>query len=225
MLNKLIDTALIEHDFLLESQTDNSSFYIRKCNKSIRFAIVHNMYELKKPELLNAEITKTAPLTFKNNPAFSKNCDLICLLYNDSLDFSEKSSDLLSIEEDPYYYKKYVLYYDRAEKNILNNIEFIDILNIIKDMEQFEFYKSDPDATSLYSLATKIFIKLPFLRLPYQEKELVPLETQAYEAVEREGLLSFFEKIQKSIITSQDDDILIMELINEELENIKNSDT
>ncbi|MNL77923.1 hypothetical protein D3C87_2042030 [compost metagenome] len=69
-------------------------------------------------------------------------------------------------------------------------------------------------------MAAKIFIKLPFLELPFTRGELVSLRLQAGEAVTEEGLDATYATIQK--LTTDNVDELIKELIDNELENRPN---
>ena len=91
---------------------------------------------------------------------------------------------------------------------------------IIADKNLFNAYKEQPLAATQYSVAAKIFIKLPFLELPFNKRELVPLRIQAEEAVSEVGLTKTYESVQKLSNTNVDD--LIKEMINDELANIKN---
>jgi len=90
----------------------------------------------------------------------------------------------------------------------------------ISDKSQFSNYKNDPLAATQYSVAAKIFIKLPFLELPFTRGKLVSLRLQAGEAVAEEGLDATYAAIQK--LTTNNADELIKELIGNELENSTN---
>lgn len=223
MLKKILEEALIEHDFCLISQLENSSYYIHKKGESVRFSVLHQISHIPSPAELNNEITKNAPLDFLKNPAFKKNCDLICILRIKNLsEFKENEESIFSIEEDPYQYKKYVLYYSEIEENIIKDTTYKDIVDIVSNKEHFKAYKLEPLQSSVYSLAAKIFIKLPFLELSHRKEDLVPLKYQAEELVSELELSVLYKKIQKSLHDEQDDDTLIRELINNELENITN---
>ena len=223
MLKKILEEALIEHGFCLISQLESSSYYIHKKGESVRFSVLHQISHIPSPAELNSEITKNAPLDLLKNPAFKKNCDLICILRIENLsEFKENEESIFSIEEDPYQYKKYVLYYSEIEESIIKDTTYKDIVDIVSNKEHFKAYKLEPLQSSIYSLAAKIFIKLPFLELPHRKEDLVPLKYQAEELVSELELSVLYKKIQKSLHDEQDDDTLIRELINNELENITN---
>lgn len=220
MINKIIDEALLAHNFKKEHETDLTSFYIRESGSAIRFAILHNLDDLSSPAELNAAINQSAPDTFLSHPTFKKNCDLICIHHLNKLaEFKNHEEQIFSIEEDPHFFKKYVLYYSDTEDAAIQNFSYDKLVTTISDKSQFSNYKSDPLAATQYSVAAKIFIKLPFLELPFTRGELVSLRLQAGEAVTEEGLDATYTTIQK--FTEKNADELVEELIKNELENNK----
>lgn len=221
MINNIIDEALIAHDFRKDHETDTTSFYIRESGSAIRFAILHKLDALVPPVELNSLINQSAPESFISHPTFKKNCDLICVHHVKVLsDFKKHESKIFAIEEDPHFFKKYVLYYSDAEESAIKDFSYDKLVQTISDKGQFSEYKSDPLVPSQYSVAAKIFIKFPFLELPFNRGELVSLRLQAAEAVSEAGLDGTYETIQK--MTSTNVDELIKELIDNEMENISN---
>jgi hypothetical protein len=221
MINKIIDEALIAHKFKKEHETDLTSFYIRESGPAIRFAILHKLDELSSPADLNAAINQSAPEPFLSHPTFKKNCDLICIHHLNKLaEFKKHEEQIFAIEEDPHFFKKYILYYSDTEEAAIQDYSFDNLVSTISDKSQFSNYKNDPLAATQYSVAAKIFIKLPFLELPFTRGELVSLRLQVGEAVTEEGLDATYATIQK--LTANNADELIKELIKNELENNQN---
>ncbi|SCY60658.1 ABC-three component system middle component 1 [Pseudomonas sp. NFACC37-1] len=224
MLKGIISNALTEQDFSLIHESEQSSYFSRLNGDAARFAIVHEMRELHSPEALNEAVSLDAPKELVEHPAFKKNCDLICLLRLGKLaEFKELEDRFFAIEEDAYYYKKYVLYYTKEEEDCLAGFKFADLLRTISDKSQFDSYKKSPLSSSTYSIAAKIFIKIPFLILSHEKRELVPLKLQAEAAVAESELTDIYKKVQS--LPEVDDvatDELIKELIENELENIPN---
>lgn len=221
MINKIIDEALIAHDFKREHATDLTSFYIRESGSAIRFAILHKLDQLSSPAELNATINQSAPDSFLSHPTFKKNCDLICIHHLKKLaEFKNSEEQIFAIEEDPHFFKKYILYYSDTEESAIQYYSFENLVTTISDKSQFRNYKSDPLAATQYSVAAKIFIKLPFLELPFTRRELVSLRLQAAEAVAEAELDATYKTIQK--LTANNVDELIKELIDNELENNPN---
>ncbi|MBI0473230.1 MULTISPECIES: ABC-three component system middle component 1 [Pectobacterium] len=221
MIIKLIDEALIAHGFSKVLETNATGFYVRESGSAIRFAVLHKLEKLVKPGELNFAINQSAPEVFVNDPSFKKNCDLICIHHLDKLaEFKSHEEQIFSIEEDPHFYKKYVLYYSDAEVDAIKGLNYEALNELISDKNQFGKYKNDPLAATKYSAAAKIFIKLPFLELPFKKGELVSLRLQAAEAVAEADLTNVYEIVKKFDANNVDD--LIKEMISDELENFKN---
>lgn len=222
MLKEIISNALTEQEFSLVYTSEQSSYFHRLNGEAARFAIVHEMLGLQSPDSLNEAASINVPKEFIEHPAFKKNCDLICLLKLETLaEFKELEDEIFAIEEDAYHYKKYVLYYTKEEENCLAGFDFSDLLRTISNKSLFDAYKKSPLSSSTYSIAAKIFIKIPFLILNHEKRELVPLKTQAKAAVAESKLTELYNKLQ-SLPESDDDatDDLIKELMENELENI-----
>jgi hypothetical protein len=222
MLKQILDEALIAQGFVAAHKTDSSSHYLQHSGDAIRFAIVSELTELQPPEKLNEAITQGAPKEFIEHPAFKKNCDLILLLKLEKLaDFKELEEEIFSIEENAYHYKKYVLYYSDAEEQALSGFDYYKLTETISDKSQFDEYKNAPLAASAYSLAAKIFIKLPFLELPHKARELVPLKLQAEAAVAEADLSAIYKRTQNTSDDEGELEALVKELIKNEMENIQ----
>jgi hypothetical protein len=221
MINKIIDEALLAHKFTIEHATELTRFYKRESGSAIRFAILHKLDELISPAELNVAINQSVPDSFLSHPTFKKNCDLICIHHLNKLaEFKNHEEQIFAIEEDPHFFKKYILYYSDTEVVAIQDYSFDKLVTTISDKSQFSNYKDDPLTATQYSVAAKIFIKLPFLELPFTKGDLVSLRLQAGEAVTEEDLDETYEIIQK--FTSNNIDELVKELINNELENSTN---
>ncbi len=220
MIKQLIDEALVAHGFVSKRELDTTSFYIRESGSAIRFAVVHTLYDLPDPAELNNRINHLAPEEFLRNPSFKKNCDLICIHRLDVLaEFKHHEEEIFAIEEDPHFYKKYVLYYSIAEESALTNFTYEKLVTVIADKKEFLGYKENPLTATQYSFAAKTFIKLPFLELPSHQGNLVSLRFQAAEAVAEAGLNDTYSTIQQ--VTDKNADEFIKEMIRNELANIQ----
>lgn len=220
MIKKLIDEALVAHEFVSKLELDTTSFYVRESGSAIRFAVVHTLDGLPDPAELNTRINHLAPDEFLRNPSFKKNCDLICIHRLDVLaEFKDQEEEIFAIEEDPHFYKKYVLYYSIAEESTLADFTYDKLVSVIADKKEFLNYKENPLEASQYSFAAKTFIKLPFLELPSHPGNLVSLRQQAIEAVAQAGLSDTYATILQ--VTNANADQIIKEIIKNELENIQ----
>lgn len=220
MIIELIDEALIAHQFIKEFEVESTHFYKREVGSAVRFAILHKLEVLCTPKELHMIVNQATPDSFKTDAAFKKNCDLICIYHVKQLsEFKAFEEKIFALEEDPHFFKKYVLYYSDAEEHALNGQSYEALKAVIADKELFKAYKEKPLTATHYSAAAKIFIKLPFLELPFNKRELVPLRLQAEGAVSEVGLANIYEAIQKLSDNNIDD--LIKEMISDELANIQ----
>lgn len=220
MIKQLIDEALVAHGFEKKCDLNTTSFYVRESGSAIRFAVLHNLDELPDPAELNSKINHLAPDEFLRNPSFKKNSDLICIHRLDVLaEFKGQEEEIFAIEEDPHFYKKYILYYSDAEESTLTNFTYDKLKSVITDKKEFLDYKENPLAATQYSFAAKTFIKLPFLELPGNQGNLASLRLQAAEAVAEANLNDTYETIQK--VTSNNADDIIKDMIKNELANIQ----
>ncbi len=220
MVKQLINEALVAHDFVINKETDTTIFYVRESVSAIRFAVLHILDELPSPAELNTRINQLAPESFTRNPSFKKNCDLICIHRLDVLaEFKNYEEEIFAIEEDPHFYKKYILYYSTAEESALTDFTYEKLVTVISDKKEFLEYKENPLVATQYSFAAKTFIKLPFLELPSHQGSLVSLRLQAVEAVAQAGLNETYSTIQQ--VTEKNADNFIKEIIRNELENIQ----
>ncbi|CNJ32538.1 hypothetical protein CBW53_11440 [Yersinia frederiksenii] len=220
MIKQLINEALVAHDFVCKLDLDNTSFYIRESGSAIRFAVLNNLDDLPDPAELNNRINHLAPDEFLRNPSFKKNCDLICIYRLDVLArFKDHEEEIFAIEEDPHFYKKYVLYYSVAEESALTNFTYEKLVSVIADKKEFLEYKENPLVATQYSFAAKTFIKLPFLELPSHQGNLVSLRLQATEAVAEADLNDIYSTIQQ--FTDKNADDFIKEMIRNEMANIQ----
>jgi hypothetical protein len=220
MIKQLINEALVAHDFVINKETDTTRFYVRESGSAIRFAVLHTLDDLPGPVELNARINQLAPELFTRNPSFKKNCDLICIHRLDVLaEFKDHEEKIFAIEEDPHFYKKYILYYSTAEESALTDFTYDKLVTVIADKKEFLGYKENPLIATQYSFAAKTFIKLPFLELPSHQGNLVSLRLQAVEAVAQAGLNDTYSTIQQ--VTEKNADDFIKEMIRNELANIQ----
>lgn len=221
MIIDLIHQALVAQGFSQIENTDITTFYVRESGSAIRFAVLHRLDELVSASELNATINQLAPEAFINDPTFRKNCDLICVHHLNKLaEFKNYEDQIFEIEEDPHFYKKYVLYYSDTEVQAVKGLDFEQLKELISDKSKFNAYRNEPTAATKYSAAAKIFIKLPFLALEIKKVELIPLRLQIEDAVAEADLSKTYATIQKLGEVNVEE--LIKELINDELENLQN---
>lgn len=154
---------------------------------------------------------------------------LVCLRSDDELKKKELLKKIFEIEEDPYFFKKYVFSYTDEHYKILsdyfesnNNIHSKTLLNnIVNDNELFISFKSQPNdaSNSLYNLCSKLLIKLPFVVFERGEKKIENLTEKIRENLQIEDLVKYSDewlKIEEKKNGYNIDDILAVILEGDE---------
>lgn len=122
-----------------------------------------------------------------------KNLSLLVMLKVDSLDYPPYIQSLIfDIEEDPYTFKKYILTYTGEQELLLtalfkeSNQEKVTsfLYEILNDTEKFSAFKNRAtnESALVYDLISKLFIKLPYLSVKNQHKELDSLLNKILES-------------------------------------------
>lgn len=220
MLKKIMHEAVNDSGFILEKTSDNTDFFIKENGEAQRYLIIHVLDQLLSVENIHELVNESLPETMQKQPAFKKNCDLIIIYKVDFLsDFNGIEEQVLEIEENPYYFKKYFFYYSDAEEKLLIGKSYEDFKSQIKKMDEFDEYKKDPLKPSFHSLVTRMFIKFPFLEIPKFSKSFQNLTDSVSEKVNANDLVKTYDLIRKYEANNIDE--VLSELLNEELENIK----
>lgn len=228
--NLLIDGARSNGFDELIAESSYIVFRRGKQAEESRFLIVKELSELGSVDDLHQEILGGIADEIKSEPSFSKNCDLVLVHKINSLkEYKTIENMILTYEENPYHFKKYFLYISELEEEQLKNKSYDDLISVINDTKAFENYKKnpvkeDPKLPSLYALAARVFIKVPFLQVPRNEHSYVPLDIKVRKVVIEEGFEDTFDVLSKYSNTTEDAESLVQELINEELENLKITD-
>ncbi|MEW4290656.1 ABC-three component system middle component 1 [Rossellomorea marisflavi] len=136
-------------------------------------------------DLLAENIERLHSAVFEDKSSIvgmDKNLSLLIMLKVDSLNHPPAIQSLIfDIEEDPYTFKKYILTYTGEQESLLTSLlkelkqDFTSFLyKILYNTEKFSSFKSREtnENALVYDLVSKIFIKLPYLSLKNQHKEM-----------------------------------------------------
>ncbi|WP_126248005.1 ABC-three component system middle component 1 [Chitinophaga rhizosphaerae] len=146
--------------FFTNSNSDRSEYYL--------------VLFIKKADLSTIDVNLTEVLTlFESKKALAtdveKNTSLIiCVEFeNYAEDCVRYKNRLLQLEEDEFFYRKYVIPYTPNALLGLNNQNDIvtSIHQIISDEERFDAFNTQIFANEIYFLAMQLSIKLPFFNL------------------------------------------------------------
>ena len=222
MLREILSEAALKHSFIKSNSPNEIGYYSKKDDDSERYLIFFKLNSIISIDEIHEIILQSLPESFSLSPSFNKNCDLILIYRMEKLsEYKEIEKQILGYEENPYHFKKYFLYYISSEEKLLNGKSYIDIEKIISNKSEFTLYKKDPLRPSLYSLAARTFIKLPFLEMPKSESEFIPLAVEAAAAVSEAGAQDIYTTIQKLAAAPDELENILKGLIDNELENIK----
>ncbi|VTS73092.1 ABC-three component system middle component 1 [Streptococcus australis] len=129
-----------------------------------------------------------------NDNKIKKNTSLFVTIKVDELKQSYESlrNMIMKVEEDEYYFRKYVILYTEEGLSRLNsNIE--DLLNYIQSISPegeylFDKFESDMFFDTSYFIAIQLIIKLPFASLHHSDNHFEIVENKIQARIEMEGL-------------------------------------
>ncbi|TPA20961.1 hypothetical protein DXJ84_24650 [Vibrio parahaemolyticus] len=207
MINKIIKDLSKQSSCQFEPIEHNAeefSFYQAKSNDYQRFLVVVKVPHLMKPNELNQWVLVNTPQVLREHPSFAKNTDVVVLFELDLLaNVVKHESQIFALEEDSYSFKKHVLYYSQDELDLLEGIGSVGIATFIKDQSKFNKYKKSPLDASEYGIASRIFIKLPFLSVPVDESELDDPCELADEYLKTTGLFELSDKFEELMVNGK----------------------
>lgn len=129
-----------------------------------------------------------------NDNKIKKNTSLFVTIKVDELKQSYESlrNMIMKVEEDEYYFRKYVILYTEEGLSRLNsNIE--DLLNYIQSTSPegeylFDKFERDMFFHTSYFIAIQLIIKLPFASLHHSDNHFEIVEDKIQARIEMEGL-------------------------------------
>lgn len=205
---------------LLSQECESLDFYIAGNKDYERFLVVLESATLPTPGELNELVRLSTPDQLLQDPSYAKNTDLVVLFnVNDLTDLYQHEHSIFDIEEDGYSFKKHVLYFTDEEVSTLGQKEFNQIEELLLDQESFKQYKDSPTTQSAYSLACRLFVKLPFLQVPVKETELQDASRMADDLLKKAGLLELTSQLEQLITSGNDHQTVIEEYAREQMAN------
>lgn len=150
-----------------------------------------------------------------------KNLSMIVCYFEKNDDSPERRNKrCFDIEEDPYYFKKYLIAYSELEVDELNKefdnknnlTEFIN--NIIINSDYFQEFKNEEisNNSTLYKICSKMMIKIPIISLDYRKDELENLSNKINGIMEKQEL----NELRSVVLNSESilDDNLLEQILN-----------
>ncbi|MGV0995996.1 ABC-three component system middle component 1 [Empedobacter falsenii] len=180
-----------------ESEFENNEHYYSKDNNQFYLTLHLNETEFKSIENKNSieEIPSYKELLEYFNglvqsgtcTSIEKNTSLLIFVKCQNINALEKyKQQILLLEEDQYFFKKYViLYTDGAIRNINTNAILPDLETKLGRNENFENYSKNGFIPELeeYLFILQLYIKIPFISLPDFDNQFKSLDTKITESL------------------------------------------
>lgn len=222
-MKELITAIFTEHNFkIINMPTINKteSFYaISMEEQKVNYYLVlfiDNLTDIEKNNLnLNYYYEEIKALKDNYDKQMDKNLTMLICAKRENLEVNQKLSQVIyRIEEDPYFFKKYVLTYTDKQVNLINSdIPSYDAItnylySILNNHDLFVQFKSDPYKETKYSLVSKIFIKLPFLNLQNVHTKIANLKENINVSLNRDQTELRNKALESAFVFEQNDDNL-----------------
>jgi|SRR5690554_54586 len=181
LINKILENSEFKFNDELQGyhQTDKS-FYFYKTLVADQLAEVKDKNSLNRSEWYQSFLSNFNELCQSDKyPALEKNSSLLIFVEGSSItELSSLQSQILLLEEDQFFLKKYVIYYTSSAYEKIKDLSLNEeLLEKVNDKERFDKLMKNglSDEIEDYVLILQLFIKLPFLKLKFNEDNYVAL--------------------------------------------------
>ncbi|PJX20129.1 hypothetical protein CAP47_11390 [Psychroflexus sp. S27] len=192
-MNELIKTILTNNDYTFDErinayQYDNKSYMFLESINAHQLEEVKTKNSLNNCDWYNEFLSKfNERIKINGYPALEKNSSLLILVESSSIDDLDKlKSQILLIEEDQFFLKKHVLIYTPSSFSAISRDTSNEGLQSkVNDKNLFKDFmdKGLTDDMEVYILVLQLFIKLPFLKLNFDEAEFKELNEKLNDAL------------------------------------------
>lgn len=125
----------------------------------------------------------------------------------------------VEIEDDPYYFKKYVFSYGESDAEKFEQLrkqfgqsplEFVQ--GYILDANNFNKFKNNYANESIYKMISDLVIKIPMIPIAFEKKEEIKTITDYMDSIQRcsENEIIMLDKIIEDIVDIEDSDMDLM---------------
>jgi len=181
LINKILENSGFQfNDELQGYQQADKSFYFYTTLVADQLAEVKDKNSLNKSEWYQSFLLNFNELCQSDKyPALEKNSSLLIFVEGSSItELSSLQSQILLLEEDQFFLKKYVIYYTSSAFEKIKDLSLNEeLLEKVNDKERFDKLMKNglSDEIEDYVLILQLFIKLPFLKLKFNEDNYVAL--------------------------------------------------
>lgn len=196
IMNEFIIKLFGQFNYKEIKRTDDIRF-IKHLNYNDFWIIVNaeNAFNLEEQEAIAAK----AKISFAQKEA-EKNTSLLVLL--EVKQISEGIlDDIVEIENDPFYFKKYVLAYTKSSKEAIEQYSIENFSSILMQPQNFQALKNEAEVSDPHHLLYSIAHKLPFLMTGVQVQD-ASLASNQY--IPSEEMLDAFNWMQSIDFGAED---------------------
>ena len=205
-METLIKTILTNNSFVFNEEIhgfekEKKSYFFTETITAEQLQEIKNKTFLNESEWYHEFLSQFNEACNKENySALEKNSSLIILVNSSNITEIERlQSQILLIEEDQFYVKKYVIVYtSNALEKISDSISNEQLLTAVNNKTAFQSILSNglTQEQEDYLLLLQVFIKLPFLSLKFNEEEFVTLSEKLNTVLVND--YSIFQKLLSS---------------------------
>lgn len=198
-MHKILENVLKDNNYV---QTENLEIFSNSYE-----SFITQEYTIEEiADFFNCDKTNDLILRFKYvEDKVKRNTSLLLCVKVDNLKeiYNNYRNTIIRIEEDEYYFRKYVILYTDEGEEILNSIyKKTGIINYIlyedsKEKSMFEEFEKDMFFSDSYFIAIEIAIKLPFLNIPRANARYESIEERIEKVIEEHELGKNVERVNK----------------------------
>lgn len=195
-------------------QLENKAYFFTQTISSNELEVIKNRFSLDECKWYQSFLSKFNELCRKNEPpSLEKNSSLLILVESTSIkDLERLQSQILLLEEDQFFVKKYIIIYTVTGLSKISELSSNEELQSgINNGQSFEKLMKDGLSEDLeeYLILLQLFIKLPFLKLKSEEDGFVGLQEKLKNVLSTD--LRIYEQVLASIEELQKLDFLNIE--------------
>ena len=196
-MNDFITELFKQFNYGVIDEAEDISFF-KHINYKDFWIIVNavNAFKLEDQETIAGK----AKTIFAQYKEAEKNTSLLVLLQVEQI--SEGIlDDIVEIENDPFYFKKYVLAYTKSSKEAIKQYSIKNFSSILMQPRNFQALKNEAEVSDPYHLLYSIAHKLPFLMTDVQVQD-TSLSSNQY--IPKEEMLDAFNWMQSIDFCAED---------------------
>lgn len=218
-METLINTILANNGYGYNETIDgfeleNKAYFFTQTISSNELEEIKNRFSLDECDWYQSFLSGFNELCRKNEyPSLEKNSSLLILVESTSIkDLERLQSQILLLEEDQFFVKKYIVTYTTTGLNKISELSSNEELQSrINNSQSFEKLMKDGLSQDLeeYLILLQLFVKLPFLKLKSEDDSFVGLQENLKDVLSTD--LKVYEQVLASSKELQKLDFLNME--------------